>query len=461
MLTRDQRRQVTGSLTHAGVLTLILALHATVLQWTWLHEIVPAFNYLGAAYRTPEPIAYGIALVVTLAVGLMLPRRLVAPSDFVLWVFYVLVIVASNLMPHYIPAVTPMEALRTTAVVSAISALVIAAVRGGPKFTLRLSGQQSIKTVGLVVAVVSAVMYGYLALTVGLRLELVGLADVRDLRFAYRDQIAAAGGYVGYVVRLQGNVLNPFLMAAGVYTRRWSWVAAGILGQALLFPITGYKLTMFSAPAIVALCLLFLRRPSVNGTRIFGWITGLAFLAIAYDRITGQLYAVEYYINRLLLTGGTLLAGHIAVFDDRPKANFGDTFPISLFTDSPYPTSTAFVVGADYLNSPVTSANAHLFADGYANAGYAGMLIEALVFVVILWLLDATGKHLPVGLAAAILILPTIATVNSSSFTAVITNGYLFAGLLMAALPADGWRQRRRGRSGSTATEASAPIAAA
>lgn len=425
-------------------LVLLLAVHAALLQWVYLERVVPTFASLGNTGRTPNFTNYALAFAMAAAIGLALPRQLRQPSDFILWLYYILVITSSLLVPHYVAAITPGKALELTFVIAALSMAMVLAMRYLPAVAIR-GPRIAPQTVAIGVGAFTALAYAYLQFTVGLSLLAPDLGDVREIRFAWREEAAAAGPLLGYVVRILGNITNPLLIGAGVYCRRWAWVAAGFLGQLLLFPITGYKLTLLSAPAIVVLSVLFIqKRRELDGAAMLAGTATLSAAAVVADAIRGGMTFTEYYVDRLLLVPGILTTAHVAVFDNAPKANFGNTTGLSLFFDSPYSESTAFIVGREYRGNAETSSNANMFADGFANAGYLGMAVETAAFVAILWALNAAGARLPIKVTAVLLLMPTIATANSGAFTSVLTNGYAAAFLLMLVLPTAGWVPRPR-----------------
>ena len=161
-------------------------------------------------------------------------------------------------------------------------------------------------------------------------------------------------------------------------------------------------------------------------------------VALIVDKIQGGLLYTEIFVDRLLLAPGYLTAAHVMVFQGKPKAEWGYSF-MAPFVHYPYKDTPDFIVGRVFFGSAATSANANFFGDGYSNLGYPGMFIEALALVVILWLIDSAGRHLPLPVSALILLVPTLALVNSSVFTSLLTDGYLAAIVIMACLPPGGW----------------------
>lgn len=422
-----------------GRLRLLLGLgaYAAALHWTYETRISPAFSYLGLHYREPNLVYYAFAFSLVCGVAFLLPSRLRRPSHFILWVLFVMATVPSILVPQYGDILTEGRSLELAIYVALSFTLVVLLAARGPQRPIRHVVMPPF-LVWVVVVLISLGTYGYLIYTTGLSFKFVSLGAVRDIRFQYRDQITATGPALGYLVRLQGNVVNPLIVALGVYSRRWPLLIAATVGQLLIFSVTGYKLTILSTAALVAVAVLFrVRRQPPGAMLLVGTMVSTA-IALAVDAISGGLLYTEIFVDRLLLAPGYLTAAHVKVFQDKPKAEWGYSF-MSPFVHYPYNETPNFIVGASFFGDASTSANANLFADGYSNLGYPGMFIEAIALVVILWLIDSAGEHLPLPVTALILLVPTLALVNSSVFTSLLTDGYLAAIIFMACLPSTGW----------------------
>lgn len=444
-----------------------LAAYALALHWIYQEKISPAFSYLGLRYREPNYLYYFLAFGFICCIAFLMPSMLRRPSDFILWILFLMTAVPSILVPQYGNIITPERSLELAVYVALSFSLVVVLAPRAPRrlikvITSRLLGrlpprmrERLFKRITvppqlfwLVVALITVGTYGYFLFTTGLSFKFVSLGAVRDIRFQYRDQIAANGPALGYLVRLQGNVINPLIiafglfarpwLAFGVFSRRWLLVIAGTVGQLLIFSITGYKLTLLSPLALIAVAVLFRIHRETSGQMILVGTMLSMVAATVVDTFRGGLLFIEIFVDRLLLTPGVLTAAHVMVFQDKPKAEWGYSF-MAPFVHYPYNETPAFMVGRIFSGDPATSANANFFADGYANLGYPGMFIEALALVVILWLLDSAGRHLSLPMAALILLLPTLALVNSGVFTSLLTNGYLAAIVVMACLPRRGW----------------------
>ncbi|MEU4567441.1 hypothetical protein [Micromonospora sp. NPDC023956] len=418
---------------------LVLAGYVALLHHVYQHDVAPLFEYLNLVYRTPDPWNYALVLGMVTLVALAMPQRIGRPSDFVLWILFVMVVTPSIVVPQYADILSTGASVELAAVVAAVFLLVIFGARIGPSWTLRVRGIH-VLDVWAIVVVLSLITYAYMAVTAGLSFRLVGLGDVWEIRSAYRDQVVASGPVLGYLVRLQGHVLNPLLLARGLYARRWTMALLGAVGQIPIFAATGFKLTLLSIPAIVLLVLLFRWQNRPRGWTILAGIVGVVVAALVADALLDSLLYTQVFVNRMFLAPGVATAAHVMVFADIPKARWGHSF-LRPFVDYPYDQVPDHLVGAVMFGRPQTSANASLFGDGYSNLGYGGVLVEAVVLVLLLWAVDGAARHLPLKVSGAILLVPSIALANVSVFTSILSNGFLYAIVLMACLPAAGWER--------------------
>jgi hypothetical protein len=80
-------------------------------------------------------------------------------------------------------------------------------------------------------------------------------------------------------------------------------------------------------------------------------------------------------------------------------------------------------------------SNANLWADGFSNFGYAGLLVASLLFAIVLWLYDSMAVGSDRRFAALAIGLPAFALANTGLLTALLTNGIGFAMVLIYLMP--------------------------
>jgi hypothetical protein len=423
-----------------GTVAYIGVLHAV-----FQHVVAPDFTYLRYAYRPPDPVAYAVAVALVVALALVLPRRLTQPSHYIAWVLFVVTVAPSIVVPQ-IAHVLPRDESLVVALWVALAYLPVAvfgtrrSIRGIlPRMALPPGGFWA------AVLVVAALAYAYVIATVGVRWELPSLENVYGLRDEFNTEVSSTA-LLGYAVPLLANVINPLIMARGLLRGPWVLVLVGIVGQLFVYSITGYRAALLSPLAVLVTWLLFRRsaRPAA-GTVVVG-VVALVLVVWGLDWLSSSNTYTSLIARRLLLTPGLLTAGYVSVFSDIDKAGFAHSF-LSSFSTYPYAEEPPLLVGSLFFHRPGTYANASFLADGFANLGFPGMVLEGVVLAVLLWLVDDACRGLGVRVGAQLLVMQALALVDSGLFTVVLTHGLAATVLVCALAPRTGWA--RRGRTGA------------
>jgi hypothetical protein len=357
-------------------------------------------------------------------------------------------------VPQISPALSQVDALEL-AVWIAISYFPVAAI--GTCRTLRgfvPHHALPAPTFWMLVLVAFAALNGYVLASAGLNLELPSLTDVYDVR-AELAALENAVALLAYVVPLVANVLNPIVLARGLWARKWAWALAGVLGQVYIYSISSNKAALLSPIAVAAAFLLLrFRRPPAAACLVAASAVSIA--AVLVDRLIGWVPGelTSLIVRRIFVTPGLLTAGYVRVFDDIDKARLAHSI-FSRFLDYPYLVEPPRLVGRAFFGNPDTNANANLLADGFANFGHPEMLAACLVFVLLLWAVDDAAEGLPLGFACPAVMMPALALADSGILTTMLTHGFLATVVLLALAPRTGWPEQRF--RGSAVVERSAP----
>jgi len=419
------------------LLPLSVALYALVLHWVYVNLVTESFAYLGYRYESPVAQMVFITWALAVAVAVLLPRRITRPSGLILWVLFVVCVGPSILMSTYVALLDPWTAIAVSAAIAAAFAGVVLwtrrPVRSLPS-RLAVSGT----TFWILLGLFSLLTYGLLAFTSGLSLRYVSLLEVYSVRDEYSTALAGAGGLLGYVVSTQANVINPVIIARGIYSRRPLPIILGVVGQLVIYSGTGFKTVLFSLPAVLLLALLFRRNLRPAG-QMFLWGTiALMVVAAAVDELQDTNLWTSLFSRRFLFTPGLFSSAYVAFFSENPKVHLGHSI-LSPWFDNPYFAAPPRVIGQWLIGSADTAANANLFADGFANFGWWGVAGAAVVLAVYLRLLDRAAHALPAAVSAIVVFMPTVALSNSAILTAMLSHGLVVAFGVLAVAPRTGW----------------------
>jgi hypothetical protein len=257
---------------------------------------------------------------------------------------------------------------------------------------------------------------------------------VYPTRLAYRTSLAAEGAALAYVVSWTGNVINPLLMSFAFVRRRPPIFVAGLLGQVALFSLTGFKSVLFS-PFLVLAAHLCIRLEGRKFDRylLMGLIVVMVGAWLSFWSL-GSDFLAYTFVRRVIATPG-LLSGFYFDFFSQHATTLFSHYIFRGIISNPYGTTPPFLIGRIYFGSSFTSANANLFADGFAGLGVIGVvLVGAAAAYVLRWMdILANGREWRYMLGVAGVMAFSLS--NSALSTTLITHGYLFSLFLLSLLP--------------------------
>lgn len=441
MASRVSRLRLQLPLRELVFLPLGVLLYAVALHWVYAHLVTGTFYYLGYRYVAPTPQIVAIIWCAVVAVSIALPRQLTNASSVVLWILFVVTIAPGMLMAPYTSYLNDGQA---TVLALGLGAVFLGVALGVKRrlpakpFKLHVSPT----TFWIVIGIFSAGTYGILLTTQGLSLAYVGILNVYDVREQYSAGLEGVG-ILSYLVSTQANVVNPIIIARGIYSRRWHFVLLGVLGQALLFSGTGFKTILFSVPALLIIAFIFRRNLRPNSI-VFLWGASLMMIGAAViDFIQNSIIWTSLFSRRFLLTTGMLLSAYVAFYGNNPQAHLGHSV-LSPWIDYKYDLTPPRMIGSWLANSPNTAMNANLFADGFANFGWMGLVGAGVVLLIFLRIMDRAAHGVPAAVSALVMVMPTIALSNASILTSMFSHGLVVAVVLLAIMPRNGWGRRPR-----------------
>ncbi|UJP08911.1 hypothetical protein L2X99_10500 [Microbacterium sp. KUDC0406] len=363
---------------------------------------------------------------------------------------YVVTIAPTILMSTYAGILDAWDAVAMSTGFAAAFAIACFGVRarGGRR---PLMARPSGTTFWLVIIAFSTLVYGYLALVAGLNLTLLSIFDVYDVREDYAEILAGAG-LLGYLVSTQAYVVNPLIISRGLISQRWSVVAIGVLGQLVIYSGTGFKTVLFSIPTLLIMALLFRMNPRPRALTLVWGASGLILFAAALDKLSGGILWSSLFARRFLITPARLSQQYVSFYGDGPFEMLSHSVLAPFFQNPPYPRGPARMIGLWVSGSSELSANANLFADGYAHFGWFGVFGAGVILLIFLRVLDRAAHGLPSMVASLVVVMPAVALSNTSILTSMFSHGLVAMAVLLMLAPKRGWSPRR-----STRLESSRP----
>lgn len=421
-----------------GVVVLLIVIHVS-----YQYLVAPTYAYMRLTYTTPNMGVYAAMLILLLLIAAILPVRLARPADFLLWVVYLLVVIPSLTISLLAATLTSWYQLMLGCTVTISFTIAVLAGRLPTGWLTRHLKPLPPRLFWVIVAGLTLVTYGMLAAGGHLRLALPGLADVYSVRGNF-DTSTSGNVLLAYLMPAQATVLNPLFMAVGIIRRKWWLAAGGTIAELLLYSAGGHKTVLFSVPAVLIVAVLYRKGRTPSGA-LFAWGVGAVVgLSALIDNILNTPWLTSLFTRRLIDVPGQLTGAWIHVFEGQPKAHYAYSF-LSSFLPYHYDVVPPFVVATRYFGNPNNNANANLFANGYANFGWFGIGMEAVMLAIVIALANAAARRTPLRGAVMLLAAPSVSLVNGSVFTALLSHGVAAVLLVLVFAPTSIWSSREPG----------------
>lgn len=403
-----------------------------LLHWSYVHLISPSFSYLGYIYNPPAVFhmitVWGLALIPSLWVPIKRER----PSQIVYLLLYALVFVPAMIIPLYTLRL-PFEQLLYFDVVLLFSFLSLGFIYRFPLIVLpRIRISPFLFWWGLIL--LSIIFYAYIIRIFGFQLRWVSLLDVYKVRAEYDATLNVDGGLSSYFIDWLSIVVNPLLIVIGLIRRKLMVIMIGLLGQLMIYSITGNRTAILSAIYLVLLLMALRKGGKKFGINIALGLAGLVIITSITDMLTGTNGATSLFVRRIIITPGLLTGVYYQFFSVHPKALLAHSIFKGIIS-YPYSETPPHIIGYIFWGNINTSANANVWADAYANYGMWGIFGFTVLLGLLLWTFDCFSAGRDQLVTTMVLALPSLTLVDGALFTALGNHGLGFAMLLVYFLP--------------------------
>jgi hypothetical protein len=410
-----------------GTLTYLFVLH-----WVYVEMISPRFSYMGYTYHPPDLKYLVSAWLIGMIPSLWMPIAHKRPSQLVYWMLYVLVLVPASMIPLYTLHADPGKLLLFAFLLMASFALL------GVIYVLPLFPIPRIKIPPLlfwfVIILLSLVFYLQIVSVFGFRFHFVPLLDVYRVRYEYRDVLSESGVFVAYAIGWQSQVINPLLIITGLVRKKLSLLIIGVLGQIMIYSITGFKSVFFSGVFLFILWFVMKQNRNRFGLCMIWGMVGLVCLSYLVDSLTQSLTATSLFVRRTIITPGLLTGYFYDFFSENPKALLAHSILKDVF-HYPYHLDPSNLIGYLYEGDAETSANANIWADAYANFGMWGVLAFTLLLAFVLWTYDSLAKSREHLIGSLLLAVHSMTLSNSALLTSLFNHGLGLTWLIVYLMP--------------------------
>lgn len=276
------------------------------------------------------------------------------------------------------------------------------------------------------VITVIIVGYSYIFYKLGIPKNIFkSFTNVYDVRLNYRNN---SNRLVDYFVQWLGNAVNPFVFAYTLRKKDYKKSLILVILQVVLYIYTSYKslfLIFFMAPVFGAIISIGLDKKFISIMFIFGVLVGT--IAGFMDFL--MIYLLSVF--RIFLWPALIAFEYYDFFYMYPKPHLSYSSFVPFVPDV-YNIEPPFLISKLYYNKPLMRANTTWYADAYANFGFIGVVIFAVVLYFILSLIkfiQSKDKYL----VSSCLFGGIVTLFNGPLLTTLITGG-LAVGIILAYL---------------------------
>jgi hypothetical protein len=421
-----------------GLLILGAVCYVACFNWMYVRYLSPEFDYFGFDYNRP-PVTY-LVVAWTLAIlpTFWMPLRLVRPSQLVYWTLYITVVIPSMFVPLYAGLNPPAE------VIWLVITLFVGFAIVGVSYAVPLRRYQRPNVppqlFWTVMTAVAVLLAAWMLVVYRKHLHIVSLADVYDLRDAASDM--AEGTQVNYAFMLMTGAIGPFLMAYGLFCKKWWCFAAGACGQLLIYSIGGTKGSILSILFVPGMYLLLkLRRLPFGMKFLISVLAVLGLTSLSYIAVGGEpgvLHAMVLFVIllRTLSINGLATAQYYDFFTRNPLTYYSHLHVVNWFVRYPYKYPIGMELGLRYAGTTGLDATGHFWAmDGLAALGLPGILVISVCCACVFWLLDSVASRHTPELAALIITYAAYNFANIGMFTSLLSGGLFLLMLALYCLP--------------------------
>ena len=435
-VSQSGSKALTGAFVQYG-LALLFALalcYAYDVQSRW-------WSYFGFTYMLADDTLRYAACFAAAAPAMLLNPRPRTFAQAAAWFLYALVFLPCLLVPvmQFSTGLDRLIAVFSATFVSCVAFLLL--VRGDVRqITLPTVPPRFFWTVllGAWLGMMLLVLISF-----GGSFQFSGADNLYDQRFASTGIVANPA--VRYSLALLSSGIDPFIIGAGLYTRRYWLVAIGVLSQIILFGTIAAKAALLSPLFVTGAFFLFDRKSEMRGNLLLIGLLGVFILTVPlltnYNPLGGglnQLVTLIYF--RTFLIAGMTYGVYEQFFSINSLTYFSNNHFVSLFISYPYADLSVGQAVQQFLfpivSTDIGELNASFLAtDGMAAFGLVGVPLAGAATAIALKILS---RFVPPERTRLMLASGTgfiLSLANTSLFTSLISGCGILLVILVSVAP--------------------------
>lgn len=379
-----------------------VTVYLMVFTWIYREYVSPAYDYFGLGHA---PVSIGLrtlSVVLAIVPSILLPIEFRRPSQLFFLIQYLVIFIPLTLIVYdsSLPRLAPTEGLELLLLCFAGLSLWLA-MYGLPLPSFRIK-RLTAPAFGLLFGGGLLVTTVYVLFKLGSTFRVVGLDRVYDVRAGLDTAIADLGisPLALYAMTWLGGLFLPVTYALGLFTRKATWIAAGIAGYILLFGIGGWKAAALAIVFLPVMYAVVHLPPRYVSTGIVAGLTALiGGVALIPEGLVHNAYLGVVHL-RTFSQPALLVVQFLEFFKTNPVTLLSHVHGVDLLVRTPYDSNLFQLIGLYYYGSPMTANAGYWASDGIAGFGYFGILLVSAAAAAIMWFLDASAVELDPRFAA-------------------------------------------------------------
>lgn len=257
----------------------------------------------------------------------------------------------------------------------------------------------------------------------------LSLSDVYDLRYAQRKLNLPS--IVGYFQPITATLV-PIALVYCLIEKKYIWSLILIILQLLSFAFGGMKTTLFMLAA--SFLIYFFYRRNKDQILVTGFIS-LNIIALTEIFLWKVSYVSAYVLNRIYFMPNLISFQYYEYFNSHKLLFWRDSILNRFGLSSPYAYPVPNLIARVYNSEPNGYANNGLCGDAFSNFGWLSLIILPFMIIFFCKFIEACGRKVDRRILLITAVIFAMGFINGTFFVLLLTNGFLFAVILLYILP--------------------------
>lgn len=399
------------------LVTLLLCyINITVVEW----------DYYGFLMNDTSLYKLFLFMIPSL-LPLIVFKKYKAPSDFAMLTLWLTVLTGSSIV---MPQVVQKELTTTIQWLYLVSFCLIGMTIICRKYYNQLITEKKnqFSTTNIPKLVVPIfLIYGvslsfYTLITLNFRFD-ISLETVYDRRLLARILVPDRSVFA-YALVLQQTVVIPFICLIAASKRSLLLLLASIFFASTTFALTGQKSMVFQIIITYIAYLLFKKNRSLSLAYITIIMSILCLSAFLEFKFFNTTDTHNYLIRREVFIPGLLSSNYLDYFDETNFQYFKES--LTRFGVEQKELPIGRLIGLMYFQDATTNANANIFANGYANLGFSGVILSAALGILVLCAINYLSMRVEHELSCITCLWCGLKWIDGSMHGSFLTGGIIF-----------------------------------